>query len=87
MGAVFVGSSLSASASSRANSPAESGRSSGSRAIARFRTSAAAGGAFGHASHRSGGPWVAIWWAISSGVVPSRGFLPLSASNAIAASA
>jgi hypothetical protein len=48
---------------------------------------AAAFGAFGQAWRRSGGPSVAILCAISIGVRPSRGFLPLSASKAIAASA
>ena len=53
----------------------------------RCSTRAASFGAVGHASRRSGAPSVAILWAISIGVLPSRGRLPLSASKLIAASA
>ena len=53
----------------------------------RCSTRAAAFGAVGHASSRSGGPSVATLCAISNGVPPSRGRLPLSASKLIAASA
>jgi hypothetical protein len=84
---VSWGDSSRAAASSRASSPAEAGRSPGSRAIPRWSTRAARFGAFGHASRSSGGPSVAILCAISIGLRPSRGFFPLSASNAIAASA
>ena len=46
----------------------------------RFSTRAASFGAVGHTSSRSGAPSVAILCAISNGVLPSRGRLPLSAS-------
>ena len=84
---VFSGASSSASASSLANSPADPGRSSGSSAIPRCSTRATLFGAAGQTSFRSGAPSVAIWCAISTGVRPSRGRLPLSASKLIAASA
>ncbi len=75
-----VVSSPSARARSETKSQTESGRSSGSRAMAAVSTAAASGGAWGHASRRFGGASVEMACATSMGVRPLRAFAPVSIS-------
>ena len=76
-----------AAASSRTSSPAEAGRSEGSRAIPRRSTSAAASGSSGRASRTSGVGSLRTLRITSSGVRPVHARVPDSASNATVASA